>query len=456
MISAYCKQIQTGSSPVETIQKFFEQAKKLASNNYFTVLLEEQALERAKEIEKKALTTKLPLAGLPFTVKDCICVKDVETTACSDILRGYKPLMTATAVQRMIRAGAILVGKTVQDEFGFGGLGVTPGKNFLIPKNPLDPSRVCGGSSSGSGGITRAINVPHVSLGESTGGSIVNPASFCNVVGLCPTYGRVSRYGLLDYGNSLDKIGPLAKSVEDAATILHIIAGHDSLDETTSKESPPLFSNVKKGLRVARIREAFGEGVDEKEKNKVHEYLTQLEKQGVSIREVSLPYNDKYAIPVYYILALSEASTNLARYSGMRYGQQPPLKESYNEFFTRVRTQHFGKEAKRRILIGTFARMAGYRDEFYNKALRVRTKLIQEYHAVFKSCDVLISPTMPVQPPKIKETGQLSLLQTYMMDKLTVGPNLAGLPHMNIPDNVLLIANHFQETNLYRGGSNAT
>ncbi|MDP7646854.1 MAG: amidase family protein, partial [Candidatus Woesearchaeota archaeon] len=350
----YIQKMQTGGDIVSAITAFVEESKKInEDNHYFTVITEAQAIEQAKNIQKQALTKKFPLAGLPFTVKDGICVQGVETTASSAILKGYKPVFNATAVQRMIDAGAIFIGKTVQDEFGFGALGITQGKGFQAPKHPDDPELCCGGSSSGGGGFTKKIPGAHASLGESTGGSIEAPAAFCGVVGLCPTYSRVSRYGLLDYGTSLDKIGPLTKTLPEAATILQVIAGHDKKDETSSQEPVPDYAaslgNIK-GLRIAKIKEAFAEGVDESIKNSVHEKLTELEKQGATVREVSLP-SLKEGIATYFTIALSEASTNLAKYCGMRYGQSGSMNTSFDEYFTKIRTHHMGEEAKRRVLI---------------------------------------------------------------------------------------------------------
>ncbi|MBI4143934.1 Asp-tRNA(Asn)/Glu-tRNA(Gln) amidotransferase subunit GatA [Candidatus Woesearchaeota archaeon] len=462
MIQEYIKRVQSGEDCSEVIAKFFDEAKRIENYNYFTVLTPELAKEQALLVSKRIKAGEfLPLAGLPVTIKDCICVKGVETTAGSDILRGYKPLFNASVVQRLINAGAVIVGKTSQDEFGFGGFGINTGVGFSPAKNPLDPSRVCGGSSSGCGGITRKTSLAHVGIGESTGGSIVNPAAFCGVFGLCPTYGRVSRYGLIDYANSLDKIGSLAKDLGDCASVMSVISGFDEMDETTSTCPVPDYGSFLakgvKGLRVARIKEAFGEGVDEHIKNKVHSVITNLEKQGASIREVSIPVVAEYAVPVYYLIAMSEASTNLAKFCGMRYGQHAPLKGSFDEYFSAVRTRHFGAEAKRRILLGTFARMAGYRDAYYLKALKIRTLIIEEYKKVFCSSDVLVSPTMPVIPPVFEDVKRLTPLQNYMMDILTVGPNLAGLPHLSVPVNkewvgVMFTADHYKEELLFQAG----
>jgi aspartyl-tRNA(Asn)/glutamyl-tRNA(Gln) amidotransferase subunit A len=447
---------------VEHTHKVLEECKKINKEyGYFTVFSEELALSQAENIKKNP---KKPLAGLPISVKDCICVKDVETTASSRILKGYNPLFNATAVQKLIDAGAIIIGKTVHDEFGFGGFSTNVGLDFNIPKNPFDKSRATGGSSGGCAGISQKLDLPHVSLGESTGGSIVNPASFCGVYGLCPTYGRVSRYGLLDYGNSLDKIGTLSKNLEDSALILKHISGIDSND-CTSLDKPvddyaSFVSKPVKGMKVAIVKEALGEGVDDSVITKLEETKSMLEKQGITVKEISIELPIKYGLACYYLLATSEASTNLAKFCGIRYGAAEKLEGSFNEYFTKVRSKHFGKEAKRRIIIGTFSRMAGSRDAFYIKALKVRKKIADEYKKAFKTYDALLTPTVPILPPKFEEIESLSLLQNYMIDIMTVGPNLAGLPHLNIPVGfekelpigMLLTADHLEEKKLMQLG----
>ncbi|HLC64590.1 MAG TPA: amidase family protein [Candidatus Nanoarchaeia archaeon] len=428
--------------------------------HYFSKLDEEHLSNQLKNFSSGG-----KLAGLPVSVKDCICVKGLETRASSRILTGYKPPFDATVVEKIRKEGGIVIGKTVQDEFGFGGFSVNVGLGFQVPLNPFDKKRSTGGSSGGSGGLTQAISVPHISLGESTGGSIVNPASFCGVVGLCPTYGRVSRYGLLDYGNSLDKIGPMSRNVEDAALMLEVISGYDEKESTSLNEKVPNYSDSVgksvKGMKVGIIKEAFGEGVDDKVEKKVKDGVKKLESKGAKVEEVSLPISIKYGIPTYYLIATSEASTNLAKYCGMRYGMEEKLEGNFNQYFTAVRSKHFGKEAKRRIILGTFARMAGFREAYYMKAMKVRTKIIEEYKKAFKSFDALVCPTVPILPPKFEEIDKLTILQNYMIDVMTVGPNLAGLPHMNIPVGfegklpvgLMLIADHLKEEKLIQLGS---
>ncbi len=446
---------------VEHTYKVIKECKKINKEyNYFNIISEELALEQAEKLKKKP---EGKLAGVAVSVKDSICVKDVESTAGSRILKRYKPLFDSTVISRIKKEGGIIIGKTSQDEFGFGGFNVNVGLGYKISKNPFDKTRSTGGSSGGSAGMSQKASFPHVALGESTGGSIACPASFCGVYGLCPSYGRVSRYGLIDFGNSLDKIGPIGKNVHDISLMLEVIAGHDKNDFTTTEEKIQKYTDFvdkKPKFKLGIIKEAFGEGVDEKVSNKVWEGIKSLESLGVKYEEISLPLPVKYGIATYYLLGTSEASTNLAKFCGMRYGASEKLDGNFNDYFTKVRSNNLGEEAKRRIIIGTFARMAGYRDAYYLKALKVRTRIIEEYKKAFKKYDLLVSPTVPILPPKFSELGKLSLLQIYMVDVLLVGPNIAGLPHLNIPvgfENnlpvgMMLIGNHFDEAKLLQLG----
>ena len=421
---------------VEKTHRVIEEVKKINEEyHYFNVISEELALNQAKEIKKNP-TGKL--AGLFVSVKDSIVVKDVESRGGSKILDGYKPPFNATAVKRVIDEGAIIIGKTSQDEFGFGGFAVNEGIGFKKPLNPFDKNRATGGSSGGCGGISEKASFPHVSLGESTGGSIVNPASFCGVYGLCPTYGRVSRFGLLDYGNSLDKVGPMGKDLAGMALVQKVISGVDTKDTTTlSNEVDDYESYLSKNVKDMNfgiIKEAFSEGLDPAVEKNVWNAIKKLESNGATYTEVSLPKSVKYGISTYYLIATSEASTNLAKYCGMRYGKEEEMNGvSFNEYFSKVREKNFGEEAKRRIMLGTFARMSGQRDAYYIKALKVRTKIIEEYKHAFKNHDAILSPTVPILPPRFDELSKLTPLQHYMIDIMTVSPNLAGLPHMNIP-----------------------
>ncbi len=412
----------------------FEKLRKLDRKyRFFVTLSEDHALERVSGMKKDALKKEGKLFSLPVSVKDCIVTKGIQSAAGSRILKGYVPVFQSTAVRRVEDSSGVVIGKTNQDEFGFGTFSVNSG--FGVPLNPLDPERSCGGSSGGSAGLTAALDMPHISLAESTGGSISCPASFCGVVGLTPTYGLVSRYGLIDYANSLDKIGPIGRAVEDTALMLSVIAGHDPRDSTSVRKKPGnylknLDSNLK-GLKIGVPREFF-QVVDKKISDAVHKAIQAMASLGASVREISLPMT-KHAVSIYYIIAAAEASTNLARYCGMRYGVEEEIEGNFNEYFSRVRSRHFGEEAKRRILLGTYARMAGFRDRFYLRAMRARTLVIRDYKKAFRKVDVLAAPTMPVVAPRISEIMKMKPVEQYMMDILTVGPNLAGIPQITVP-----------------------
>ena len=445
---------------VEHTHRIIEEAKKLKEDyNYFNVISENLAIEQAKELKKQILEKKAgnkKLLGLAISVKDSICVKGVESTAGSRILKGYRPLFDAHVIEKIKEQGGIIIGKSSQDEFGFGAFSVN---TYNIPKNPFDKLRTCGGSSGGAAGLSQKFS-NHIAIGESTGGSIVEPASFCGVYGLCPTYGRVSRYGLMDFGNSLDKIGAIGKTIGDAALLMNVIAGHDERDSTSLKTREEDFeSYIKKpakGMKVGIIKEAFSDDVDENVQKKVHEGLRKLEENGVKAEEISLELPIKYGIATYYVIGTSEASTNLAKYCGIRYGASDELEGNFNEYFTKIRSSNFTEEAKRRIIIGTFTRMAGYRDAFYIKAMKVRTLMINEYKKAFRKFDVLVSPTAPYLPPKFSEIEKLSPMQHYLADVMTVSPNVAGFPHLNVPVGfshhlpvgMLLTADHLHEGKL--------
>jgi len=455
---------------IEHTEKVIKECKEINKEyNYFNVISEDLAIQQAKDLHKKIKNNdknieNKKLLGVAVSVKDSICVKDVESTAGSRILKGYKPLFDATVIRKAKEQGAIIIGKTSQDEFGFGGFSVNVGLDFKIPKNPFDKERSCGGSSGGAGGLSQIAKFPHIALGESTGGSIAAPASFCGVFGLCPTYGRVSRYGLIDYANSLDKIGTLGKNLYDIALLLETISGFDNNESTTINEPIDYYSNFInkdiKNMKIGIIKESLKD-IDNKIKNKLMEAIDKLNERGIKTEEISLELPIKHGLATYYILATSEASTNLAKYCGMRYGISDKLEGNFNEYFTKVRSHNLGSEAKRRIILGTFARMSGYRDAYYIKATKVRAKIVSEYKKMFKKYDALISPTAPVLPPKFSEIEKLSPLQHYMMDVMTVSPNLAGLPHLNVPVGfedklpvgMLMTADHLQESKLVQFGS---
>jgi len=411
---------------------------------------------------KEGSESKGPLFGLPISVKDNICTKGILTTAGSKILSGYLPPFDATCISKIKEAGGAVLGKTAMDEFGFGTFSTNTA--YSVPKNPFDAGRSCGGSSGGAGCITAAADFPHVAIAESTGGSITAPAAFTGAVGLTPTYGRVSRYGLIDYSNSMDKIGVMAKCVYDTAFMLSIISGWDPLDSTSSKTKKEEFTVFVggdiKGVKIGVPKEYFSEGVDERISKLVRAKIDKLEALGATCREISLP-STKYAVAAYYIIALSEASTNLAKHCGLRYGLQEKIEGTFGEYFSKVRSAGFGDEAKRRIILGTYARMAGFRDAYYLKALKIRTRIMNEFKKAFGESDVLIAPSMPILAPKFSEIEKLTPMQTYSLDILTVAPNMAGMPTLSVPcgrvaglpAGLQIISDHFKESNLFRVGS---
>lgn len=373
-------------------------------------------------------TTKGPLAGYKVSVKDAIWVKGIESTASSSILKGFTPLQHATCVQKSLEAGATITGKTIQDEFGFGTFCTNTGKGYDTPTNPHDKERSTGGSSGGAA-LATATEEKHLAIAESTGGSIVTPAAFCGVVGVCPTYGRVSRYGLISYASSLDKIGTMGKTVDEAMLLLEAISGHDEKDETSSTK--PL--ELDKSSEKKKIGILLPQGVDEEIVKRFEEIVEELRKQGIQTEPITLPYTEQYGLAAYYTIAMSEASTHLACLCGLRYGAAEKLEGNYNDYFTKVRSTHFGEETKRRILIGTYMRMSGYRDQYYAKALKVRQAIIKEYKKLFTEYAAIINPTTPTVAPRFDEIEKLTAAQTYAFDFLTVAANLAGLPHITIP-----------------------
>jgi aspartyl-tRNA(Asn)/glutamyl-tRNA(Gln) amidotransferase subunit A len=426
--------------------------------NAFITINGERAMQRAAAMDadiQKNIRHK-PLAGIPIAVKDNICTEGIRTTCASHILGNYVPPYTATVVKKIEEAGAILVGKTNLDEFAMGGS--TENSAFGPVRNPWNEDYVPGGSSGGSAVAVAAGHVP-VSLGSDTGGSIRQPASFCGIVGLKPTYGRVSRYGLVAFASSLDQIGPFATNVSDAARVLNVIAGHDRYDSTSANVAVPDYlselSGDMKGLRVGVPPECFGEGLDPEVRERVESAIRRLEDGGAKIVEVSLPHT-KYVIAVYYLIATAEASSNLARYDGVRYGFRAEEARTLSEMYRRTRSEGFGAEVKRRIMLGTFALSSGYYDAYYEKAQRVRQMLVNDFAEAFKKCDVIATPTAPTPAFKIGEKSD-DPLAMYLCDIFTVTINLAGVPAISIPCGqsgaglpigLQLIGNHFDEARL--------
>jgi len=391
-----------------------------------------------------------------FSAKDNLCADGFQARAGSAVLDGYQPPFDATPIRKMKNAGGQLVGKTTMDEFGFGTFSTNSAHG--VPLNPFDLERSCGGSSGGAGAA--ACLIPgHIALGVSTGGSISGPASFCGVVGLTPTYGRVSRYGLIDYGNSLDKVGLLSRSSSLVAKHFRTIAGPDPKDPTSCAQ-PVLADKGKMPRSLAVPKEAL-QNLDPTVLSSFQGALSRFKDLGTEVHEVSMP-SLRFALPAYYILATSEASTNLARYCGMRFGRrEEELNQHFNDFFTGVRSESFGDEAKRRILLGTFCRMVGFRSRYYLKSLAVRQLLIGEYQKVFRDHDAVVTPTMPFIAPRFEEIGRMKTLEMYGADVLTVPPNLTGMPHISIPCayvnglpvGMQLVADHWKELDLLEAAS---
>ena len=370
------------------------------------------------------------LAGIPGAVKDNICMKDVRTTAGSKILEHFVPPYDATVAAKLHAADAVIIGKANLDEFAMGGS--TEHSAYHPTRNPWDTSCVPGGSSGGSAAAV-AAGTAVWALGSDTGGSIRQPASFCGIVGLKPTYGRVSRYGLIAYASSLDQIGPLTRDVTDAAYMMNIIAGYDTMDATSSGADVPDYTAALtcdvKGLRIGLPQEYFIAGMDAEVESAVRNAIADFEAMGAEVREISLPHTD-YAVSTYYLIAPAEAATNLERYDGVSYGVRVDG-EDLVDMMTRTRTEKFGAEVKRRILIGNYALSAGYYDAYYLKALKVRTLIQQDFTRAFDSVDVIMTPTAPTPAYKIGEMS--NPLQMYLQDISTVPVNLAGLPGISIP-----------------------
>jgi len=363
-----------------------------------------------------------------FSAKDNLTSKDMETCAGSRILEGYHPVFDATCISKLREAGGKLVGKTNMDEFGFGTFSTNSG--FEVPRNPYDLNRACGGSSGGSACAASVIE-DHMSLGVSTGGSICCPASFCGVYGIAPTYGRVSRYGLIDYGNSLDKIGVISQKATDLKKYMEMIASKDEKDPTSMVQ--PDFKTAYRKMRSVAIPKEGIEGLSKEVEAVFKDAVEQLKSMGVDVDYVDMP-SLKYAMPAYYVLATSEASTNLARYVGMRYGhQEGDHSLKFDDYFTEVRSKYFGDEAKRRILLGTYARMAGFGGRHYAKAREVRQVVINDYKRVLETHDAVLAPTMPFTAPRFDDISKMSALESYKADYLTVPANIAGTPHLSVP-----------------------
>jgi len=399
-----------------------------------------------------------PLTGIPLAIKDLICTRGVRTTCGSHILENFIPTYDATVIEKLKDGGAVLVGKTNMDEFAMGSS--TENSFFGPTRNPWDLERIPGGSSGGSAAAVAADECI-ASLGSDTGGSIRQPASCCGVVGIKPTYGRVSRYGLVAFASSLDQIGPLSKDVRDAALLLQAICGHDNRDSTSADVPGPDFTKALtaniRGMVLGIPRECFREGLDPEVEAAIREAIRTLEKLGAKTVEVSLPHSE-YALAVYYIIAPAEASSNLARYDGVKYGFRAKGNFDLMEMYKETRSQGFGAEVKRRIMLGTYALSAGYYEAYYRKAAQVRTLVRQDFEKTFNQCDVLLTPTSPTPAFKLGEKVD-DPLQMYLSDIFTIPCNLAGLPGLSLPCGfnqqglpigLQILADHFHEEKLLR------
>jgi aspartyl-tRNA(Asn)/glutamyl-tRNA(Gln) amidotransferase subunit A len=399
----------------------------------YLTLTRDLAFEQADRADRRRQAGERgPLLGVPLAIKDVICTKGVRTTCGSKILQNFVPPYDATVMERLNAAGAILLGKANMDEFAMGSS--TEHSAYGITRNPWDLHTIPGGSSGGSAAAVAADECA-AALGTDTGGSIRQPAACCGIVGLKPTYGRVSRYGLVAFASSLDQIGPMTKDVRDAALLLHVIAGNDVRDSTSADLALPDFTRAlnepAKGLRIGIPREYFVEGSDAEVERAVREAIKVLEGLGAVTADISLPHTE-YGVAVYYILASSEASSNLARYDGIKYGYRVPEWSNLRDMYMRTRDEGFGAEVKRRIMLGTYALSAGYYDAYYKKSQQVRTLLLQDFEAAFRQVDVVIAPTAPTPAFKIGEKTD-DPLQMYLSDIFTVPVNLAGIPGISLP-----------------------
>lgn len=430
------KKIASGEvTSVEATQAALDRMEKLEQEyNCFVTIDREGALAQAEAVQKRidAGELKGPLAGVPVAIKDNMCIEGMLTTCSSKILSNFKPTYTAEAVVQLQKAGAVIVGKTNMDEFAMGS--TTETSYYGETKNPWDSSRVPGGSSGGSAAAVAAEEVPYA-LGSDTGGSIRQPAAFCGVTGIKPTYGRVSRYGLIAYGSSLDQIGPLAKDVTDCATVLEIIGTHDSKDSTSVDRADTDFTaalvNDVKGMKIGIPRDYFGEGIEPEVKEQVLTAAKTLEAQGAIVEEFDLSLVE-YAIPAYYIIASAEASSNLERFDGVKYGYRTSEYTDLHNMYKKTRSEGFGPEVKRRIMLGSFVLSSGYYDAYYIKALRTKALIKQAFDKAFERYDVILGPVAPTTALKLGESLS-DPLKMYLGDIYTVSVNLAGLPGISLP-----------------------
>ncbi|MBC8060062.1 MAG: Asp-tRNA(Asn)/Glu-tRNA(Gln) amidotransferase subunit GatA [Clostridiaceae bacterium] len=446
----------------EVVTSLFERIREVEPkiDGYLT-LCEDEALLQAKKIDEKVSQGKPlgKLAGIPIAIKDNICTDGIKTTCASKMLHDFIPPYDATVVKKLKEEDAIIIGKTNMDEFAMGSS--TENSSFKNTKNPWDLDRVPGGSSGGSAAVVGAGMSP-ISLGSDTGGSIRQPAAFCGVVGLKPTYGLVSRFGLIAFGSSLDQIGPFGKTVKDTALTLEVIQGEDKLDSTSVKQAftKDYLSTIEqgiKGMKIAVPTEFFKSGLDEEISTSIKDSIEKFKALGAIVEEISLPITEE-GLSAYYIISSAEASSNLARFDGIRYGYRTEDFVNLDELIEKTRSEAFGEEVKRRIMLGTYALSSGYYDAYYNRAQKLRKKIKEEFNAVFEKYDIILSPTSPVLPFKIGEKSD-DPVEMYLADIYTININLAGIPALSmpcgfsksgLPIGIQLIGSHYCEEKILR------
>lgn len=426
----------------------------------FITVTQEEALAQAAAIDEKGIDADNVMSGISLAVKDNISTKNILTTAASKMLYNYKPIFDATSVEKLYGRDMIIVGKTNMDEFAMGGS--TENSYFKLTKNAWNQEKVAGGSSGGSATAVASGQV-RLSLGSDTGGSIRQPAAFNGVVGIKPTYGRVSRFGLIAFGSSLDQIGPFSQTVKENAQLLNVISGNDKKDSTSSQVKVPDFTQFIgkdiKGMKIALPKEYIGQGIDEKVKETILKAAKHLESLGAIVEEVSLPHS-KYGVAVYYIIASSEASSNLQRFDGIRYGYRTDDYENLDDVYVNTRSEGFGEEVKRRIMLGTFSLSSGYYDAYFKKAGQVRTLIMEDFKKVFANYDLILGPTAPTVAYDLDSQHQ-DPVAMYLADLLTIPVNLAGLPGISIPAGFVeglpvgmqLIGKPFAEQTIYQAAA---
>lgn len=441
-------------TPLDLVNEAFAKIEESKTNAFIT-LNKEEAIKKAKSLENKKVDNLL--FGIPIAIKDNISTKNLRTTCASLMLDNYIPLYDATVIEKINEKNMIIIGKTNMDEFAMGSTGET--SYYGSPKNPFDLEMVAGGSSSGSA-ISVAQNITPLALGTDTGGSIRQPASFCGIVGLKPTYGRVSRYGLIAFASSLDQIGPMTRTVKENALLLNIISGYDENDQTSSKEDIKDYTKYLNtdisDLKIAIPNYYLNDKIDNVVKNKILEIADLLKNKNVQVDFIDIPYLE-YAIPLYQVIALAEASSNLARYDGIKYGYHTKEYKNVEDFVRKTRSEAFGKEVKRRIMIGSFVLSGENADIYYNKALRLRKEMTNNFKKVFEKYDLIIGPTNTDVAYKLG-TKKDDALKSFYDDLLTIPVNMAGLPAMSLPVGykgklpigMQIIGNYFQEEVIYK------